>query len=45
MIHRSISYHGNTMLTLSLSGRPNLQAPYRPMLHATPETYAPFCYH
>ena len=45
VISRSISYHGNTILTLSLSGRPNLQAPYRPMLHATPETYAPFCYH
>jgi hypothetical protein len=45
VIRRSISYHGNTLATLSLSGRPNLQAPYKPMLHYVPETYAPFCYH
>ena len=32
-------------MTLSLSGRPNLQAPYRPMLTAAPEAAAPFCYH
>ena len=36
VIRRSISYHGNTLATLSLSGRPNLQAPYRPMLQAAP---------
>jgi hypothetical protein len=45
VIRRSISYHGNTLATLSLSGRPNLQAPYRPMLQSVPETPAPFCYH
>src|SRR5262245_54873308 len=45
VIRRSISYHGNTLATLALSGRPNLQAPYRPLLQATPETPAPFCYH
>ena len=45
VVHRSVSYHGNTLATLSLSGRPNLQAPYKPMLWATPETPAPFCYH
>jgi adenosylmethionine-8-amino-7-oxononanoate aminotransferase len=45
VIRRSISYHGNTIATLSLSGRPNLQAPYKPMLQYAPETYAPFCYH
>ena len=38
MIRRSISYHGNTLTTLSLSGRPNLQAPYQPMLQYVPET-------
>lgn len=45
VIRRSISYHGNTITTLSLSGRPNLQAPYKPMLHLAPEAPAPFCYH
>ena len=45
VIRRSISYHGNTLATLSLSGRPNLQRPYEPMLQARPEAPAPFCYH
>jgi adenosylmethionine-8-amino-7-oxononanoate aminotransferase len=45
VIRRSIGYHGNTLATLSLSGRPNLQRPYIPMLSPRPETPAPFCYH
>lgn len=45
VIRRSVSYHGNTLATLSLSGRPNLQAPYRPLLSSPPEAVAPFCYH
>jgi adenosylmethionine-8-amino-7-oxononanoate aminotransferase len=45
VVGRSVSYHGNTLMTLSLSGRPNLQEPYRPMLTAAPEAPAPFCYH
>ena len=45
VVRRSVSYHGNTLSTLALSGRPNLQAPYRPMLAATPEAPAPFCHH
>jgi adenosylmethionine-8-amino-7-oxononanoate aminotransferase len=45
LIHRSVSYHGNTLATLSLSGRPNLKAPYLPLLFETPEVLAPFCYH
>jgi hypothetical protein len=45
VVRRSVSYHGNTLATLALSGRPNLQAPYRPMLRDAPETPAPFCYH
>jgi adenosylmethionine-8-amino-7-oxononanoate aminotransferase len=45
VIRRSTSYHGNTLTALSLSGRPNLQAPYRPMLAETPEAPAPFCFH
>lgn len=45
VIRGSVSYHGSTLATLALSGRPNLQAPYRPLLQDTPETPAPFCYH
>ncbi len=45
IIRRSVSYHGNTLATLSLSGRPNLRRPYAPMLQTGPETPAPFCYH
>jgi adenosylmethionine-8-amino-7-oxononanoate aminotransferase len=45
VVRLSVSYHGNTLLTLSLSGRPNLQEPYRPMLTAAPSAPAPFCYH
>jgi adenosylmethionine-8-amino-7-oxononanoate aminotransferase len=45
VVHRSVSYHGNTLAALALSGRPNLRAPYQPMLSATPEAKAPFCHH
>jgi adenosylmethionine-8-amino-7-oxononanoate aminotransferase len=45
VVHRAVSYHGNTLATLSLSGRPGLRAPYEPMLASSPETSAPFCYH
>jgi adenosylmethionine-8-amino-7-oxononanoate aminotransferase len=45
VIHRSVSYHGNTLATLALSGRPNLRAPYEPLLPPSPEAPAPFCYH
>jgi adenosylmethionine-8-amino-7-oxononanoate aminotransferase len=45
VLRRSISYHGNTLGTLALSGRPPLQAPYRPLLSETPSVSAPFCYH
>ena len=45
VVRRSVSYHGNTLMTLSLSGRPNLKAPYRPLLTETPEAPAPFCFH
>jgi len=45
VIRRSLSYHGNTLGTLSLSGRPALRAPYEPMLLRAAETCAPFCYH
>jgi len=45
VVHRSVSYHGNTLATLGLSGRPGLRAPYEPMLSPAPEAMAPFCYH
>ena len=45
VVHRAVSYHGNTLATLALSGRPGLRAPYEPLLAAAPETMAPFCYH
>jgi adenosylmethionine-8-amino-7-oxononanoate aminotransferase len=45
VIHRAVSYHGNTLGTLSLSGRPGLRAPYEPLLSASPRAVAPFCYH
>ena len=45
VVHRSVSYHGNTLATLALSGRPNLRAPYEPLLPRAPEAIAPFCYH
>jgi adenosylmethionine-8-amino-7-oxononanoate aminotransferase len=45
VLRRSVSYHGSTLATLSLSGRPNLQAPYAPMLTEQPQARAPFCYH
>jgi len=45
VIGRSVSYHGSTLATLGLSGRPTLQAPYAPMLATHPRAMAPFCYH
>jgi hypothetical protein len=45
VIHRAVSYHGNTLATLALSGRPGLRAPYEPLLPSAPEAIAPFCYH
>ena len=45
VIGRSVSYHGSTLATLGLSGRPTLQAPYAPMLASHPRAMAPFCYH
>ncbi len=45
VVRRSISYHGNTVATLSASGRDALRAPYKPLLGPTVSTPAPFCYH
>jgi adenosylmethionine-8-amino-7-oxononanoate aminotransferase len=45
VIRRAVSYHGNTLFTLSLSGRPSLRAPYEPLLPDAPAVAPPFCYH
>jgi adenosylmethionine-8-amino-7-oxononanoate aminotransferase len=45
VLRRSTSYHGSTLATLSLSGRPTLRAAYEPLLTAQPQARAPFCYH
>ncbi len=44
VVGRSVSYHGNTLAALAVSGRPNLQAPYRPMLAAAPHALSPVCF-
>ncbi len=44
IIGRSISYHGNTLATLAVSGRPRLRLPYAPMIRPQPEVMSPFCY-
>jgi adenosylmethionine-8-amino-7-oxononanoate aminotransferase len=44
VVGRSVSYHGNTVFALGVSGRPGLQAPYRPLLPAGVHAMAPFCY-
>jgi adenosylmethionine-8-amino-7-oxononanoate aminotransferase len=45
VLGRSVSYHGNTLTTLGVSGRPALRAPYLPLLHGSTPAPAPFCYH
>ena len=45
VVGRSVSYHGNTLGALSLSGRPTLKAPYAPLLSSAPRAAAPFWYH
>ena len=45
VIRRAVSYHGNTLFTLSLSGRPASRAPYEPLLTETAAVATPFCYH
>jgi adenosylmethionine-8-amino-7-oxononanoate aminotransferase len=45
VLGRTVSYHGNTLATLSVSGRPGLRRPYLPLLALQPQVMAPFCYH
>lgn len=44
VISRWQSYHGNTLATLALSGRPSWRAPYDPYLGVSPHMAAPYCY-
>lgn len=43
VIGRWQSYHGNTLSTLSISGRPSWKTPYDPYLIAQPHIVAPYC--
>ncbi len=44
VIYRRPAYHGNTILTLSLSSRINIRKPQLPLLLKFPHIPAPFCY-
>lgn len=44
VIARWQSFHGSTLATLSLSGRPAWREPYLPQLTAVPHIVPPYCY-
>src|SRR5262245_22142955 len=44
VIARWQSFHGSTLATLSLSGRPTWREPFLPQLTAVPHIAAPYCY-
>ena len=44
IISRWLSYHGTTLGTLAISGRPGMRQLYQPMLPQTPHIVAPYCY-
>ena len=44
VIARWQSFHGSTLATLSLSGRPAWREPYLPQLMAVPHIVPPYCY-
>lgn len=44
VVSRWQSYHGNTLATLGLSGRPSWRQPYDPYLVASPHIVPPYCY-
>jgi adenosylmethionine-8-amino-7-oxononanoate aminotransferase len=44
IIARWQSFHGSTLATLSLSGRPAWRQPFLPQLMAVPHIAAPYCY-
>jgi len=44
IVSRWQSYHGTTLATLGVSGRPGLRQLYRPMMQQTPHIAPPYCY-
>ena len=44
IISRYPAYHGNTILTLSLSSKPSMRKPQLPLFYDFPKVPAPFCY-
>lgn len=44
VVGRWQSYHGNTLATLAVSGRPSWRSPYDPYLFASPHIVPPYCY-
>ncbi len=44
VVARWQSYHGNTLTTLAVSGRPSWRGPYDPYLMASPHIVPPYCY-
>ncbi|MGI6037397.1 MAG: aminotransferase class III-fold pyridoxal phosphate-dependent enzyme, partial [Limnochordia bacterium] len=44
-VSRWQGYHGNTMGTLSITGRTRWREPYLPLLLNFPHIYPPICYH
>ncbi len=44
VIARWQSFHGSTLATLSLSGRPAWREPFLPLLSAVPHIVPPYCY-
>jgi adenosylmethionine-8-amino-7-oxononanoate aminotransferase len=44
VISRWHSYHGTTLGTLAVSGRPSLRQLYQPMIPQTPHIEPPYCY-
>jgi adenosylmethionine-8-amino-7-oxononanoate aminotransferase len=45
IVTATTSYHGGTLATLGLSGRPALRRPYLPLLAPAHHAAAAFCYH
>ena len=44
VVARWQSYHGNTLTTLAVSGRPSWRGPYDPYLMSAPHIVPPYCY-
>ena len=44
VISRRLSYHGNTLGSLSISGRPSWQEHFLPYMYDFPKIAAPYCY-